>query len=103
LITSYIALTAADPELNANGLFRKSHITKGGPSLSACNIGARISPFFHPKIQRVQNIQVSKTLYMSSEQIHLIWKPRSSSFKKDFIGIYNAEVPIENGEYVIYF
>jgi hypothetical protein len=103
LITSYIALTPADPELNANGPFGKSPITEGGPRLSACNIGARISPFFHPQIQPVQNIQVSKTLYMSSEQIQLIWTPRSSSFKNDFIGIYNAEVPIENGEYVIYF
>jgi hypothetical protein len=104
LIASNIALAAADPELHANGPFGKRHTADDGPSPSACNRGAGISsPFFSPQTEPVQNIQASKTLYMSSEQIHLTWTPRSTSFKDDFVGIFNAEVPIENGKYFIYF
>jgi len=104
LIASYIALAAAHSELHANGPFGKRHTGDDKPSPSACNRGAGISSsFFSPQTQPVQNIQVSKTLYMSSEQIHLKWTPRSTSFADDFVGIYNAEVPIENRKYIIYF
>ncbi len=103
-IASYIALAAADTDLNANGPFGKSHTVDDGPSPYACNRGAGIaSPFFCRRTTAVQNIEVSKSRYISSETIKLTWTPISASCKDDFIGIYYAEISIENGKYITYF
>jgi hypothetical protein len=100
-ISSFIVLMQAEKHLNANGPFRKRHTVGNEPSPYACNRGAGISsPFFPRRTKAVQDIQVSKTLYISSESIQLTWTPISASCKDDFIGIFYAEVPIENGKYV---
>ncbi len=100
-ISSFIVLIQAEKHLNANGPFRKRHTIGNEPSPYACNRGAGISsPFFPRRTKAVQDIQVSKTLYISSESIQLTWTPISASCKDDFIGIFYAEVPIENGKYV---
>jgi hypothetical protein len=100
-ISSFIVFVQAEKHLNANGPFGKRHTVHNEPSPYACNRGSGISsPFFRRRIKAVQDIQVSKTVYMSSEQIQVTWKPISASCKDDFIGIYYVEVPLAVGKYV---
>ncbi len=99
-ISSFFLLIQGEKHLNANGPFRKRHTVGNEPNPYACNRGSGISsPLFLRRIKVVQNIQVSKTLYVSSEQIQLTWTPISASCKDDFIGIFYAEVPNANGKY----
>jgi hypothetical protein len=102
-ISSVILLVQAEKHLNTNGPFRKRHTVGNEPSPYACDRGAGIaSPFFRRRTKAVKDIQISKTLYVSSEQIQLTWKPISASCKDDFIGIFYTEVPMEKGKYITY-
>jgi hypothetical protein len=103
-LSSFIVYAQAEKHLNANGPFGKRHTVHNEPSPYACNRGAGISsPFFRRRTQAVQNIQVSKTVYLSSEQIQLTWKPISASCKDDFIAIYSVDIPIAAGKNTNYF
>lgn len=100
-IASFVAFIQADKHLNANGPFGKRHTIHNEPSPYACDRGAGISSsFFRRRGQTVQDIQVSKTVYMSSDQIQITWTPVPPSCKDDFIGIYYAEVPLTAGKYI---
>ncbi len=102
-ISSLLCLIQAEKHLNANGPFRKRHTVHNEPSPYACNRGSGISsPFFARRAKPVQLIQVSKTHYVSSEQITLTWTPIFASCKDDFIGIFYVEVPVEKGTYAIF-
>jgi hypothetical protein len=102
-ISSFIVLVQAEKHLNANGPFGKRHTVENEPSPYACNRGAGISsPFFRRRTKDVQSIQVSKTLYISSEQIQLTWTPIAASCKDDFIGVFHVEVPVNAGKYVTF-
>ncbi|CAF5186485.1 unnamed protein product, partial [Rotaria sp. Silwood1] len=60
----------AEKHLNANGPFGKRHEFHNEPSPYACNRGAGISSsIFRRRNKDLQDLQVSKTVYMSSEQI----------------------------------
>ncbi|CAF3389336.1 unnamed protein product [Rotaria sp. Silwood1] len=85
----------AEKHLNANGPFGKRHEFHNEPSPYACNRGAGLSSsIFHRRNKDLQDLQVSKTVYMSSEQILVTWTPISASCKDDFIGIYYIEIPL---------
>jgi hypothetical protein len=104
LISSFIVLVQAEKHLNANGPFRKRHTVGNEPSPTACDRGSGISsPFFRRRTKDVQNMQVSKTQYISSEEIQVTWTPIRASCKDDFIGVYFTEIPIEAGKHVTYF
>lgn len=100
-LSSIILLIQAEKHLNANGPFRKKHKIGNEPSPTACNRGAGISsPFFRRRTKDVQDIQVSKTRYVSSEEIQLTWTPISPTCKDDFVGIYFTEIPLIAGKYL---
>ncbi|CAF4627708.1 unnamed protein product, partial [Rotaria magnacalcarata] len=95
LISSFIIVGQAEKHLNANGPFGKRHKFNNEPSPYACDRGAGVSSSIFPRRNKVvQTIQVSKTAYMSSEQIQITWTPILASCKDDFIGIYYIEIPL---------
>ena len=100
-LSSCMVFVQAEKHLNTNGPFGKRHTVDNEPSPYACNRGGGISAsLFRRRSKAVQDIQVSKTVYMSSDQIQLTWTPVSPSCKDDFIGIYYGEVPLNAGKYI---
>jgi hypothetical protein len=101
-ISSFIVLVEAEKHLNTNGAFRKRHTVHNEPSPYACNRGAGItSPFIRQRTRVPQDLQVSKTVYQSNEQIQVTWTPIKASCKDDFIGIYYVEIPLDTGKQII--
>ena len=99
LLSCSIVFVQAEKHLNANGPFGKRHTVHNEPSPYACDRGAGVSSsVFRQRIKRVQNIEVSKTLYMSADIIQIKWTPSTPSCKDDFVGIYYAEVPLTSGK-----
>ncbi|CAF1112961.1 unnamed protein product [Adineta steineri] len=96
LISCFIAFIQAEKHLNANGPFGKRHTVHNEPSPYACDRGAGISlsSIFRRRNQTIQNIKVSKTVYMSTDQIQITWTSKSPSCKDDFIGIYYNETTL---------
>jgi hypothetical protein len=100
-ISSFIIFVQAEKHLNANGPFGKRHTVDNKPSPYAGDRGAGISSsFFRRRSKAIQDIQVSKTLYMSNDQIELTWTPISPSCKDDFIGIYEVGIPLTAGKHL---
>lgn len=94
-----ITTVESEKHLNANGPFGKRHAFHNEPSPYACDRGAGItSSIFRRRSKVVQDIQVSKTIYMSSEEIQITWTPISASCKDDFIGIYYIDIPLTSGK-----
>ena len=101
-ILSFIVTIHAAKHLNANGPFGKRHEFNNEPSPYACNRGAGISSsIFPPRRKILQDINVSKTIYSSSEKLQLSWTPIFASCKDDFIGIYSVEITDIAGKNII--
>ena len=90
-------LNESDQHLNAKGPFGKQHTANDAPSLYACDRGSSVvSRFVRRRFRAVQQMNVSKTLYVSSEPIQVSWMPVSQSCQDDFVGIFSTEVPDQN-------
>ena len=98
LILSYVLLTTADPELNTNGPFGKAHQSGYELTFDACERRSHKSNSLSKQHRNpIQDIQVSKTLYVNGEPIELTWTSIFASCKDDFIGVFPDEVPIQQG------
>lgn len=98
LILSCIILTSADPELNTNGPLGKAHQVGYELTFDACERRSHKSNIPSQKHRDpIQDINVSKTLYNNGERIELTWAPIFASCKDDFIGVFPAEIPIQQG------
>ena len=83
--------------LNANGPFGKKHDVTNEASPYACDRGSGIvSRLFRRRLRDVQPMNVSKTLYQSSEPIQVSWTPVSQSCKDDFVGVFYSEAKDES-------
>ncbi len=92
-----LILVESDQHLNANGPFGKQHTVNDGPSPYGCDRGSGVtSRFVRRRFRAVQQMNVSKTLYASSEPIQVSWIPVSQSCKDDFVGVFYAEASNES-------
>ncbi len=94
-----LSLIESHQHLNANGPFGKQHNIKNEPSPNACNRDIGVATrFFRRRFRTVEQMNVSKTFYTSSEPIQVSWTPVTQSCKDDFVGVFYAEVNfIQNG------
>ena len=93
LLSVFVVLVTADQHLNANGPFGKRHRINSEPSPYACK-----RPDGYSSPVAAANLNVSATSYTSNEQITVTWSPLSAWCKDDFIGVYFAEIPLQDGE-----
>ena len=92
-----LILVESDQHLNSNGPFGKQHTVNNGPSPYGCDRGSGIASGFVRRGSRaVQQMNVSKTLYASSEPVQVSWIPVSQSCRDDFVGVFYTEVSDQN-------
>ena len=92
-----IFFVGGDEHLNANGPFGKRHTIGDEPSPHACNRRDGISSS-SSTILTAMNINVSATVYSSSELITISWTPISALCVDDFVGIYFVDIDISKGK-----
>lgn len=97
LLLSFVVLLAAgDQHLNANGPFGKRHTINGEPSPYNCR-----RPDGYSTAVNVADLNVSTTAYSSREELTVAWSPLSGWCKDDFIGVFFADIPLQDGKYYI--
>jgi hypothetical protein len=99
LLSSFAIFVAGDQHLNAHGSFGKRHTIYDEPSPYACKRADGL--LSSSTTVTVSNINISATVYSSNEQIKITWTPLSATCKDDFIGIYFADIPVNQGKYTI--
>lgn len=100
----FTAFVAAGKHLNANGPFGKRHSFRDETSPHGCNrpIGVAVSSVFSAS-RSVATLIVSATAYNSNDQINVTWTPILTACDDDFIGIYFAEIALNQGKYCYFF
>ena len=93
LLSSLVILVAGDQHLSENGPFGKRHTINTEPYPYACN-----RPNGFSMDVTIADLNVSVTTYSSNEQITVTWTPLSAPCIDDFIGVYFADIPLENGK-----
>jgi len=85
-----------DRHLHSNGPFGKSHPFGSEPSPTGCNRPDGL--LTQSTTVSVGTLDVSKTKYLSYEQIIVSWQPLAAPCQDDFVGIYFSEIPSVNGK-----
>lgn len=90
-----ITFIQAEKHLNENGPFGKIHTGNDHLNRRPCKKTSPNETFLINDVLKTLN--VSTTIYSSNEQIKITWPTISTLCSDDFIGIYSAEIPLNQG------
>ena len=79
--------------MHAHGPLGTFHLNAEAPSPTGCNRRPGVSA----TAVALATLNVTATVYNSSQIIDIIWMPVNDSCTDDFIGAYFTEIPLERG------
>lgn len=93
LLVSLVVLTVSDAHMHAHGPLGTFHLNVEAPSPTGCNRPSGVSS----TAVTLATLNVTATVYNSSQIIDITWTPFGDECTDDFIGAFFTEIPLERG------